>query len=429
MLDDANPFIVVPESLAPNAGGQWFLYRFSISVRNETTERLILTTDTVLAFGEDSGHPSEASLARETPVDGGQTVSLAFDRTRICGRLPAGEYQVELRLAGRDEGDNPVIQTIVDTGNPLKVTPAAQNPVNSIGAGMAYWTFVVSHSAQYAKVNFGFRTSDIYPDDVTLEWQTPPEHFDVFLEDGTPLVDRHVVSEVATVDWVAVPLHFRPHTGLAADTTYTIGVLIAKRQGIHCWHEGLHAGVGAGGTIRSIICAEANLDLVCTTVESYELRPGQPFHANVCASNPKLYQILTDAASYSEANDPLLQIVWDGVKPDSEFFVRQPATGEARPRPSPTTRLRVLQDGNDVSDKFTIDDITGAGGVEPGGSGIVTLVVRSAADVPPGWYRIYPVLGSYANTHGEAGYFDPVSGSVDGEQTTPQVFDWIKVRQ
>jgi len=429
MFDNANPFSVIPGSLTPLVAEQWFLHRFSIAVRNEAAQRRILTTATVLRFGDASGHPSIANLACETPVEGGEIVSLAFDRSRICGRLPAGEYQIELQFSGRDEAGNTFLQNLTDTGNPLQVTQASQEPVHSISAGMAYWTLVVSGSAQYATVPFYFRTSDVYPDDITLRWQEPPENFDVFLEDGTPFIDQHVVSEVATADWIELPLQFRPRPGLVPDTTYRVGVLIAGRRGVQCWHEGLGAEIGAGGTIRSIICADANLDLVCVTAESYEVRRGLPFHANVCASNPKPYGVLTDAAHNSRESSPLLQVVWDGAKPDTELFVREPLRAKMPSRRESTTKLTVMQNGTNVSDRFTIDDVTGAGGLDPGGSAIVTLVVRPAEDVSPGWYRIYPVLGSYANTYGEAGYFDPVPGSVDGQQTTPQVFDWIKVKE
>jgi hypothetical protein len=417
---------LVPSSITPQSVAQWRRYRLSIQVRNETPGLLTLNEQSAISLGVETAHPAAATLGQEVHIAAGQTVTLTFARVRICGLLLAGEYAFQVRLQGLDGQGADFEEALTGSDGLVRVTESPAPSNHSIGVG-ARWTAVIARQATRASLGFIARTGDDYPDDVTIEL-VPELEARLLSHDAAPFWGRQVLPDLVAPDWREFPLYLQGWEHLAPDQPHNVGVLLAGSEGVHCPHQGLHATLRVGGHLRVILSADANLNLPCATTESHRLAPGGEVRLNVCVQNQKRYAVNTERNLPAVRRTELWQVFQNVNGRKTEGVLARDLERSAPAPFTPRTGLRVVrEDGGDASQYFILREILGAAGFGAGESGIVTLRVEIDKTSPRGWYRMYPVIGSYTYAYDEKGAWGVVAGVVDGFQTTPPVWGAIEI--
>jgi hypothetical protein len=248
---------IVAGSIGPTSVAQWYRYRFSIQVHNESQRALKLGANSAISFGTKTAHPAEALLGTEICVAADQTVTLSFARARICGLLAAGDYSFEVRLLGHDDQGAAFEEILTDSAHTVRVTGSSASPANSIGVA-SLWTAVIASKAAYAKLGFLYRMYDEYPDDITFEL-VPEVEARLDSNDGTPLWGRCIAPDVIAPDWLETSVNLRSWAHLEADKLYNVGILLVSHEGVRCPHQGLNAALRVGGHIRVVLSSDANL--------------------------------------------------------------------------------------------------------------------------------------------------------------------------
>ncbi|MBV9125330.1 MAG: hypothetical protein JO112_18400 [Planctomycetes bacterium] len=372
-------FAEVPSSLTPAAVKQWFTYRFTIAVQNQAGRPLRLSTATLLRMGAGLAHVCESGLHQETVVQPGETAALEFGRVRVCGYLPADNYNPVLVLNGFD-GQQAFSEELITTGNPCSVI---EQPVDTQGGGEAtapVYDFVATSNG--ALLRYRITPANRYPTDVQLSLVHPGQFFEPFLEDGSP-AEGHVFTDL--LGPTETPLLIKPKGGLEPGKRYSEGRFLTWNVfQVQCPHQGASLAIPLSLDLLGSIDTDPRLLMTAIDLTPKAVHPGEKFEVDVTVANGKGYGIFVDLG-----------------------------TG--------ATRMRAAKDGADASHLFVTEQVVGPY-VEAGFSSTLPYQVRVREDVAvaPGVYTLYPVVRSTRPGFDGA---TPVefAALVDGKQATPVI--------
>ena len=366
----------VGASVAPNTVDQWWYYGFTINVTNNSAQALTLTTDTKFRIIGTSPHIYEAPLKLETTVAEGDTAALEFSRVRVCGCLDPGTYNPVLVLSGHDAGSNPFTETLTTTSNPVSVQAFT---LVLGGFGISYSSQEMVATPNGALFSIAVVSSCNAPWGCSVGSDGSP-YFDILQEDGSPLPAEY--SEIMLSKAILLWAKPKPGVPIVMGKRYDAAIDFDKHPP-YCPLNPPGTSVGARFDPHMRFDTDTNLSLTSASADVTDFVGGSPFHVQASVSNPKEYGVSIDYAADK-------------------------------------TKLKVVHDGLDVTDQFTITSQPPPTGVGSLGSGTVTFLVELNHAVPAGTYTIYPTIGSCCGAYDGANIIT-LTGSVDGEHTTPQV--------